>query len=232
MVSYIVNLSDSLSITPASLQLSECISADLKLRFRFTPLKVRATVGPLSQEHLYGGSFKCAISPQTVSYLANIAETKAAKLNSKLGRTGKLSSENTIKPSSLCQEAKNCMHVCVCMLTLSTAPTHTNNPNSPPQATRPQMALMGLSASPSWWSTSHTSEWLLLLQERCTLCRCSRRFEGIGDDGLIVFIHAIFKTHLWINATLARVCILLCAQIMQHLAKWRCIHHTYSGTTL
>lgn len=46
---------------------------------------------------------------------SNIAESEVAKLSSKLGRTGKLSSDNTIKPSTLCQAAHKC--VCVCVLT-------------------------------------------------------------------------------------------------------------------
>lgn len=111
--------------------------------------------------------------------------------------------------------------------------THQKLPTLLHRQARPQMALMGLRVSLSWWFTRHTSELLLLLlQESYTLCRCSRRFEGMGDDSLIVFIHAIFKTHLWINATLSHACILLCAQIMQHLAKWRWIRHTYTRTTL
>lgn len=41
---------------------------------------------------------------------ANIVETKAAKLSSKVGKTGKLLSENTIKSSVLCQAV--CVYVC------------------------------------------------------------------------------------------------------------------------
>lgn len=204
-----------------------CITI-LRKNKQFTSWKSQLSL--FSQKHLHGGSFKCANALFCRGWDSQTAASVTAEILLKLKlqiQVLNLLKRRYTPPFSFMPSSPSvCVCVCAFTPTFLTALTHTSTSSSPPREARPQMALMGRS-EPKLMAC-HMSEGLRL-QERC---RWSRRFQRMGDDSLIVFIHAIFKTHLWINATPSHAHLLLCAQIMQHLAKWRRIRHICACATL